>query len=99
MQRATLTVMMTAKGAVLYARVSTKEQAQQNNSLPVQEAKFKDFCTRRGLGILKTFIDKQSARTDERPQFQAMLVFCRQNKKRIACVVVADLSRLARKCR
>jgi site-specific DNA recombinase len=94
--RATLTVMMTAKGAVLYARVSTKEQAQQNNSLPVQEGKFRDFCTRTGLEVIKMFIDKQSARTDERPQFQAMLMFCRQNRKRIACVVVADLSRLAR---
>ena len=84
-------------GAIGYFRVSTKEQASQNNSLPVQENKFKDFCSRNGLHSLITFVDRQSARTaDERPAFRKMLAYCQKNKKNISCVVVADLSRLAR---
>ncbi len=60
-------------GAVGYFRVSTKEQAVQNNSLPVQEGKFKGYCTSNNLPALCTFLDKQSARTDKRPEFQRML--------------------------
>ena len=84
-------------GAIGYFRVSTKEQANENNSLPVQEGKFKSYCTSNSLTILCTFIDKQSARTrDDRPQLQRMLEYCKKNRKQISCVVVADLSRLAR---
>src|SRR5438128_6443492 len=84
------------KGAVGYFRVSTKEQAAQNNSLPVQEGKFKNHCTANGLPALCTFLDKQSARTDKRPEFQRMLEYCQKNHKQISCVIVADLSRFAR---
>jgi DNA invertase Pin-like site-specific DNA recombinase len=45
---------------------------------------------------LETFIDKQSGRSADRPQFQAMLAYCRTNRRKISCVIVADLSRLAR---
>ena len=48
-----------AKGAVCYLKVSTAEQAQQNNS-PVQESK---HCTSNNLPALCTFIDKQSGRS------------------------------------
>src|ERR1700756_1523180 len=84
------------KGAIGYFRVSTKEQAAQNNSLPVQEGKFRDFCNRSSLSVLKSFTDRQSARNaDDRTQFQAMLDYCRKHRQEISCVVVADLSRLA----
>jgi site-specific DNA recombinase len=86
-----------ASGAVCYARVSTLEQAEKNNSLSVQDGKFRDFSARNSLQILETFIDKQSARTiEKRPAFQRTLDFCRKNHKHISCVIVADLSRLAR---
>ena len=88
---------MGKQGAVLYARVSTAEQASQNNSLPVQQKKFHDYCTINALEVLNTFIDKQSARTaNDRRQFQAMLDYCHRHKKQVSCVVVADFSRFAR---
>ena len=83
-------------GAVGYLRVSTLEQASINNSLPVQQKKFEDHCARNTLAPLDSFVDKQSARNAERPAFQRMLAYCRKNKSRVRCVVVADLSRLAR---
>ncbi len=84
-------------GAVLYARVSTLEQANSNNSIPIQTAKFQAFCASNSPPQLEVFIDKQSARTaDKRPHFQEMLEYCRKKHKNISCVVVADLSSLAR---
>jgi DNA invertase Pin-like site-specific DNA recombinase len=84
-------------GAVCYARVSTLEQAEKNNSLPVQNGKFKDHCDRTSKEILETFVDKQSARTiAKRPEFQRMMEFCKKNHKKVSEVIVADFSRLAR---
>jgi DNA invertase Pin-like site-specific DNA recombinase len=83
-------------GAVGYLRVSTLEQSQVNNSLPVQQSKFTAHCARTNLTPLESFTDKQSGRNAERPAFQRMLTYCRKNKTRVSCVIVADLSRLAR---
>jgi len=84
-------------GAIGYVRTSTVEQANTNNSIPVQTSKFQTFCVNNSLQQLEMFVDKQSARTaDERPQFQEMLAYCRKNHKKISCVVVSDLSRSAR---
>jgi site-specific DNA recombinase len=85
------------RGAVLYIRVSTTEQASSNYSLPTQEAKERNFCRQQGLPVHKIFADKESARTaDDRPEFKKMLAYCRQHRKEISHVVVSDLSRLAR---
>ena len=84
------------KGSVLYLRVSTAEQANENYSLPTQEKKTTDLSRRLNLTVLATFKDTESARTDARPQFQKMLKFCKENRKKISHVIVADLSRLAR---
>lgn len=73
--------------AVLYVRVSTDEQANQVQNLPTQERKCTDRCKRDGLTIDKTFTDAESARTAERPQFQAMLDYCRKHKGKITHVV------------
>jgi site-specific DNA recombinase len=85
-------------GAVGYLRTSTVEQANTNNSLPVQKSKFQNFCEKNNLPqLVPPFVDKQSARTaDERPKFQEMLSYCRKHHKNISCVVVSDLSRFAR---
>jgi site-specific DNA recombinase len=83
-------------GALLYIRVSTPEQADQVHNLPTQTRKVEDRCKSDGLPVLKTFVDAESARTDERPQFQAMLEYCRNHRGKVTHVVFADLSRLAR---
>ncbi len=84
-------------GAVFYIRVSTAEQASGNNSLPVQEKKLRDYCRREGLDVLKVFVDPgESARTTDRPKFQAMLAYCREHRRKVSHVLVADLSRLSR---
>jgi site-specific DNA recombinase len=84
-------------GAILYIRVSTAEQANEANNLPTQTRKVEGRCNRDGLPILKTFTDAgESARTTDRPEFQAMLEYCRKHRGKVSHVVFADLSRLAR---
>jgi site-specific DNA recombinase len=86
-----------SSNVICYARVSTLEQAEKNNSLSVQEGKFKEFCSRNNFESLETFTDKQSARTvAKRPEFQRMMEFCKKNHKKLSAVIVADLSRFAR---
>jgi site-specific DNA recombinase len=79
--------------AVSYCRVSTKEQS---DSLPVQQRKCLDFADSKQLRHDRAFVDSQSGRTDDRPQLQALLDYCRKHRKEVKYVIVTDLSRLAR---
>ena len=83
-------------GAIGYARVSTDEQARENNSLAVQRRKISSHCEANNLSLLKTFEESESARTMDRPGLQELLNYCRTNRRKISHVVVSDLSRLAR---
>jgi DNA invertase Pin-like site-specific DNA recombinase len=81
------------ENSIAYCRVSTREQS---DSLPVQQRKCHDFAASEDLQMNGTFVDSQSGRTDDRPQLQAMMEFCRSNRKTVKHVIVSDLSRLAR---
>jgi DNA invertase Pin-like site-specific DNA recombinase len=83
-------------GAVIYVRVSTKEQTE-NLSLPTQLRACEDYCRRQGYDILQRFFEQgESAKTADRSQLQQLLTFCRQNKGRVHFVVVFNLTRFAR---
>jgi DNA invertase Pin-like site-specific DNA recombinase len=84
------------KNAIGYARVSTEEQAQTNNSLTVQKNKIASYCEQNGLHLVKVFEASESARNAERPVFQEMLEYCRKHSTDISHLIVSDLSRLAR---
>jgi len=83
-------------GAVIYCRVSTKEQTH-NLSLPTQEQACRDYCQHQGFEVARVFIEEgESAKTEDRPQLKKLLTYCRENKKRIGFVVVYSLTRFAR---
>lgn len=82
--------------AVIYCRVSTKEQTQ-NLSLPTQRAEYAKYCARNGYAVAETFIDEgESAKTADRPELIRLLEFCRKNKGRVQAVVVYNITRFAR---
>ena len=84
------------ESAVVYCRVSTKEQAD-NLSLLTQETRCIEYCSRNSWPVDKVFRDAgESAKTSDRPAFQQMLAYCRANRSRICYVVVHDLSRFSR---
>lgn len=83
-------------GAVIYVRVSTKEQTE-NLSLPTQLRACEEYCRRQGYEILERFHEEgESAKTTNRSQLQNLLTFCRLNKGRVHFVIVFNLTRFAR---
>jgi site-specific DNA recombinase len=85
--------------AVVYLRVSTKEQAEEGYSIAAQQ----DACTRfvksKGWDLVDVYSDRgESARTTDRPQFQLMLRNIAEDSS-IRFLVVHKLDRLARSIR
>jgi site-specific DNA recombinase len=83
-------------GAVIYVRVSTKEQTE-NLSLPTQLRACEEYCRRQGYEVLERFHEEgESAKSMDRSQLQNLLTYCRLNKGRVHFVVVFNLTRFAR---
>jgi DNA invertase Pin-like site-specific DNA recombinase len=83
-------------GAVIYVRVSTKEQTE-NLSLPTQLRACEEYCRRQGHEILERFHEEgESAKTTDRSQLQALLKYCRTHKGKVHFVIVYNLTRFAR---
>ena len=85
----------TMVGAVIYVRVSTKEQTE-NLSLPTQLRACEEYCRRQGYEVVERFHEEgESAKTTDRSQLQSLLTYCRLNKGRVHFVVVFNLTRFA----
>ena len=68
----------TQKNAVIYTRVSTKEQADTNQSLETQKKYCLQYALKQNLNILGFFGGTyESAKTDERNEFNRMIRFVR----------------------
>jgi DNA invertase Pin-like site-specific DNA recombinase len=83
-------------GAVIYVRVSTKEQTE-NLSLTTQLRACEEYCRRQGYEVLERFHEEgESAKSTDRSQLQNLLTYGRLNKGRVHFVVVFNLTRFAR---
>ncbi|MBI3264869.1 MAG: recombinase family protein, partial [Acidobacteria bacterium] len=83
-------------GAVIYVRVSTKEQTE-NLSLPTQLRACEEYCNRQGYEVLERFREEgESAKTTDRTELQKLLKYCRAHKGKVNFVVVYNLTRFAR---
>jgi site-specific DNA recombinase len=82
--------------AVVYLRVSTKEQAEEGYSIPAQTEACRRFIADKGWELADEYVDRgESARTADRPQLQAMLARLAEDPS-IEALVVHKLDRLAR---
>lgn len=82
--------------AALYARVSTEEQAQRENSIPAQLRALKEYCKRENIDIYKEYTDEGiSGQKLERPAFQRMLSAAYEGKFNL--ILVHKFDRFARK--
>ncbi len=82
--------------AVIYCRVSTKEQTS-NLSLPTQRKACIEYCQKHGYSVDRVFIEEgESAKTADRPEFLKLLAYCRQKKGTVQALVVYSISRFAR---
>ena len=82
--------------AVIYCRVSTKEQVQ-NMSLSTQERECRLFCEREGFEVDVVFREKgESAKTMKRTVLGELLTYCNENRNDIDHVVVYSVDRFSR---
>jgi site-specific DNA recombinase len=81
--------------AILYARVSTDEQAQ-GYSLRYQEEQLRRFCEIKTIEAVAFYRDDASAKTFARPEFQKLLQFIRANKGLIDTLLVVKWDRFSR---
>src|SRR5882672_2190392 len=83
-------------GAVIYIRVSTKEQTE-NLSLSTQLKACEEYCERQGFEVVARFREEgESAKTADRTELQKLMQYCRLHKGRVQFVVVFNLTRFAR---
>src|SRR5258708_13504811 len=81
------------KTAVLYARVSTDEQAN-NYSLPTQLEACRQLAQQKGYTILKEFQEDYTGTKLQRPEFDKVQALVEANKAQV--VITHDVDRLAR---
>jgi site-specific DNA recombinase len=72
--------MMERKQAVIYARVSSKEQEKEGFSIPAQLKLLHEYAIEQGFCVVKEFIDVETAKTAGRSQFGEMVKFLQANR-------------------
>jgi site-specific DNA recombinase len=86
------------KKAVVYARVSSKEQEREGFSIPAQLKLLREYATRNGFELVKEFVDIETAKNPGRQNFAEMVRFCTKNKN-CRIVLVEKTDRLYRNFR
>ena len=86
---------MTASRAVIYARVSSREQQQEGYSIEAQLRLARGFAAKNGFQIEREFIDVESAKTTGRKEFGKMLEFLSRSKT-CRTILVEKTDRLSR---
>lgn len=66
--------------AVLYTRVSSKDQEREGFSIPAQTQLLRGYAISRSLTVLKEFVDVETAKQAGRTGFGEMLAFLRKDK-------------------
>ncbi len=82
---------------VIYTRVSTKEQADNNLSLEIQRKACELYAHKNKYVIRGCFGGTyESAKTDERRHFNAMLAFVKKSREKISHIIVYSVDRFSR---
>jgi site-specific DNA recombinase len=84
--------------AVLYARVSSKDQEREGFSIPAQLKFLREYAQSHEFNVLREFVDVETAKTTGRKQFGEMVRFL-SNHKMCRVVLVEKTDRLYRNFR
>jgi DNA invertase Pin-like site-specific DNA recombinase len=83
--------------AIIYCRVSTKEQSEQGHSLEGQEKECRKFAQAEDYEVDKIFVERgESAKTTDRTQLQKMIKYAVENKEEITALIIWKYDRFAR---
>ncbi len=86
------------RDAVIYARVSSKDQEREGYSIPAQLKLLREYAQRNELQIVKEFLDVETAKMTGRKQFGEMMQFLSRNSG-CRVVIVEKTDRLYRNFR
>lgn len=81
---------------LIYCRVSTAKQAQEGESLEIQEKICSDFANKINKKVLKVFRDHFSGRKESRPIFEDMIFYAKEHKDEIDCLIFRNIDRITR---
>lgn len=84
------------KAAVLYVRVSSKQQLIRGDGLASQEATCRAYAEHMGYTVLEVFRDNVTGGVEDRPAMNAMLRFLRKHKAAGLVVIVDHPNRFSR---
>src|ERR1041385_3827234 len=84
-----------AKRAVLYARVSSKDQEREGFSIPAQQKLLRQYARDHGYMVVREFVDIETARQAGRAGFGEMLAFLKADRS-CKTIVVEKTDRLYR---
>lgn len=98
MKRAIPTQSPTTAKAVLYARVSSKEQEKEGYSIPAQMKLIREYAARNGMVIAREFEDVETAKQTGRASFKEMLDYMKANPD-VQNLLVEKTDRLYRNLR
>jgi site-specific DNA recombinase len=65
-------------GAVIYARVSSKEQADEGFSIPAQLKLLREYAAKHELRVAREFVEAETAKKAGRRGFSAMVSFLKE---------------------
>ena len=81
--------------AVIYARVSSKEQEKEGYSIPAQIKLLKDYAAQEGISVTQEYIDVETAKTTGRAAFGEMVAYLRAHPM-VRILLVEKTDRLYR---
>ena len=86
-----------SNNCVIYTRVSTKEQADNNMSLTTQKKACEFYASKNGYNVVTYFGGTyESAKNDERKEFNKMLTFVKRSSEKISYIIVYSVDRFSR---
>src|SRR5262249_50702540 len=81
--------------AVIYARVSSKEQEKEGFSIPAQIKLLQEYADKQGFQVVEVFTDSETAKKAGRTNFLAMMEKLKKSKD-IKVILVEKTDRLTR---
>ena len=91
-----LAALPTLRQAVLYARVSSREQEREGFSIPAQQAVLKKYANDNGFAIIEEFIDVETAKKSGRTAYTQMMALLKKRLPKPPVVLVEKTDRLYR---
>jgi DNA invertase Pin-like site-specific DNA recombinase len=82
--------------AVLYSRVSSKDQEKEGFSIPAQQRLLREYAAAKGITIAQEFTDVETARRSGREGFGEMLAFLKTYARTCRIILVEKTDRLYR---